>query len=59
MNGLLCVSHPRYTVGLIVRAGLVVEAPPYARKWALGRTPLEVTIHAGPQAKVVWLEDEE
>lgn len=59
MNGLLCVTHPRYTVGLIVKDGVVVEAPPYARKWTLGRTVLEVTTAAGPQAQSVWLQDEQ
>jgi len=57
MDGLLCVSHPRYTVGLVVENGIVIEAPPYARRWTLGRTVLEVTEAAGPQAKYAWMED--
>lgn len=59
MDGLLCVTHPRYTIGLIVKQGMVVEAPPYARKWTLGRTVLEVTIAAGPRAQSVWFDDEQ
>lgn len=59
MNGLLCVSHPRYTIGLVVRDGIVVEAPPYARKWTLGRTVQEVTNAAGSQAKYAWFDDQE
>jgi hypothetical protein len=30
-------STPRATVGLLVVEGIVVDCPPYARKWAEGR----------------------
>lgn len=42
MNGLLWWSSDRATVGLIVRRGVVVDAPPYARRWALGRKVAEL-----------------
>lgn len=33
---MIWISTPRYTVGLIVLDGIVMEAPPIARVWALG-----------------------
>lgn len=33
MNGLLYWSTHRATVGLIIKRGVVVDAPPYARRW--------------------------
>lgn len=54
MNGLLWWSSDRATVGLVVRDGVVVEAPPYARKWALGRTLAEL-----PQAKESYFVTDE
>lgn len=41
-DGLLWWSTPSATVGLIVRAGIVVETPPYARRWAHGRDAREL-----------------
>jgi len=42
VNGLLWWFTERATVGLVVRDGTVVEAPPYARRWAKGRAALEL-----------------
>jgi hypothetical protein len=36
-DGLIWYSTPRATVGLVVRAAVVVDCAPYARRWALGR----------------------
>ncbi|MFG3604417.1 hypothetical protein [Micromonospora chersina] len=36
-DGLIWYSTPRATVGLVVRASVVVDCAPYARRWALGR----------------------
>jgi len=44
-DGLLVWSTSRATVGLIVRGGVVVETPPYARRWALRR-----------DARQLWVE---
>jgi hypothetical protein len=41
-NGLIWWSAERATVGLVVRDGTVVEAPPYARRWAEGRAAREL-----------------
>jgi len=35
-------STPGATVGLFVREGIVVAAPPYAKAWALGRDAREL-----------------
>lgn len=37
MDGLIWWSTPKATVGLVVQDDVVVDGPPYARKWALGR----------------------
>lgn len=36
-NGLVFYSTPGATVGLVVAGGIVVDCPPYARRWALGK----------------------
>lgn len=36
-NGMIWYSSPRATVGLIVEDGVVVDCPPYARRWAMGQ----------------------
>jgi hypothetical protein len=41
-NGQIWWSTDRATVGLIVRDGIVVEAAPYARRWAQGREAREI-----------------
>lgn len=35
-NGVLWLSRNHATVGLVVRDGVVVQAPPYAARWAMG-----------------------
>lgn len=36
-NGVLWWSTKVATVGLVVQGGIVVDAPPHARRWAMGR----------------------
>jgi hypothetical protein len=55
-NGLIWLSTARYTVGLVVRDGVVVDAPPIARRWAMGRDARQVWRDARG-AKLVWLPD--
>lgn len=57
-NGLIWCSTPKATVGLVVRDGRVVDCPPYARRWAMGRDAREVwreQYRAG--VEMVWVED--
>ncbi len=37
-NGLLVWSTSGATVALVVQGGIVVETPPYAHRWAYGRS---------------------
>lgn len=54
--GLLIWSTPGVTLGLVVRDGIVVDAPPYARKWALGRSARELWHEARVRGvDVVWI----
>lgn len=53
-SGLLVHSTPSATVGLIVEDGVVVDGPPYAQRWAIGKT--KETIEAGP-GETAWLPD--
>jgi hypothetical protein len=39
---MIWISNYRFTVGLIVRDGIVVDAPPLARSWSLGRLARQV-----------------
>ena len=56
--GLIWLSTPRYTVGLIVDGGRVVAAPPYARRWALGRDARQVWREAKARgARLDWIPD--
>ncbi|WP_030457007.1 hypothetical protein [Herbidospora cretacea] len=41
-DGLIWWSTEKATFGLIVRDGVVVEAAPYARRWARGRRAEEL-----------------
>jgi hypothetical protein len=41
-DGLVWWSTAAATVGLIVVAGVVVDCPPYARRWAKGRDAREL-----------------
>ena len=56
--GLIYLSTPKATVGLIVQDGLVVDGPPYARRWTLGRDAREVWREAAQRgATLAWLPD--
>jgi hypothetical protein len=56
VNGLIYMSTARFTVGLIVVNGMVIDAAPYARKWTLGRQAAQVWRDARRRgARVVWL----
>lgn len=57
-NGLIWWSTRTATVGLVVRDGKVVEAPPYARRWALGRDARQLW-REGTRlgARLEWLPD--
>lgn len=41
-SGLIVWSTGGATVGLIVTDGVITDAPPYARRWALGRSAREI-----------------
>ena len=54
-TGWLYCSNERLTVGLEVRDGKVVVAPPIARRWALGRPAVAVANEARRRgARVEW-----
>jgi hypothetical protein len=54
-SGLVWVSTSKVTVGLVVENGVVVDAPPYARRWALGRRLAEVWPIPRSGMTVKWL----
>lgn len=57
-SGLIWVSTPAATVGLVVEGGVVVDCPPYARRWAQGRDARQVWRDAVRRgADLVWLPD--
>jgi hypothetical protein len=57
-NGLIWLSTRRYTVGLVVCGGAIVETPPIARRWALGRDARALWREAARRgAKLAWLPD--
>ena len=59
MNGLIYLSTPRFTVGLIVKNGVVVQAPPITRRWALGMTVQEVWSRCQREGNVLkWVPDD-
>ncbi|WP_433220557.1 hypothetical protein [Microtetraspora malaysiensis] len=60
-NGLIWWSTGRATVGLVVRDGVVVEAPPYARRWAQGREAGEIYREGDRRAgvTVAWIPADE
>lgn len=35
-------STPKATVGLLVRNKVIVDGPPYARSWAIGRSARDI-----------------
>ncbi len=54
-NGLLYWSTPTATFGLVVRNGVVVTSPPYARKWAQGRRAEDLVAGAAANVTMVWI----
>ncbi len=57
-SGLICWSTPRATVGLVVRDGVVVETPPYARRWAQGRDARELWFGGVAKGvRLAWVAD--
>lgn len=58
-NGLIYLSTPTATVGLVVRDGVVVDAPPYARRWALGADARELwrRYASRPENHLEWIEE--
>ncbi len=58
-DGLIWCSARTATVGLVVRDGVIVDCPPYARRWAKGRDAREVwRAQRRAGADLVWLPDE-
>ena len=54
-SGWLYCSTKQLTVGLTVRNGRITQAPPIARKWALGRPAPAVAMEARRRgAQVSW-----
>jgi len=58
-DGLIYLSTPAATVGLVVRHGRIVEAPPYAKRWALGKHAVTLwrMYSQHPSNQLVWLPD--
>lgn len=57
-DGLIWLSTTSYTVGLIVRGGVVVETPPIARRWARGRDARELWRESRRRgADLEWMAD--
>ncbi len=57
-SGLVWLSTPAATVGLVVEDGTVVDCPPYARKWAKGRDARQVWRDAARRgADLAWIPD--
>jgi hypothetical protein len=55
-SGLIWYSAPRATVGMVVEDGQVVDAAPYARSWAMGRTAQQIWEQgAAAGAQLRWL----
>lgn len=42
IDGIIYYSTPTFTVGLMVKDQVIVDGPPYARKWAVGRPAREI-----------------
>jgi hypothetical protein len=57
VSGLIVWSTAGATVGLIVEDGVVTDAPPYARRWAMGRSAYDIW-RIGKQRGVslTWIE---
>lgn len=58
-SGLLVISMPTFTIGLVVHANKITAAPPYGRKLGLvGRNAREVwRDYARRGADLFWLPD--
>lgn len=57
-TGLIWLSTPAATVGLIVTSGVITECPPYARRWALGRDARQVWRDAARRgAQLAWVSE--
>ncbi len=57
-DGLIYWSTPRATVGLVVRDGIVVETPPYARRWAQGRDARDLWFDGVAKGvRLAWVAD--
>lgn len=57
-DGLIWCSTRSATVGLVVKDNRVVDCPPYARRWALGRDAREVwRQQTRASAMLVWIPD--
>lgn len=57
-DGMIWLSTARYTVGLVVAADRIVDAPPIARRWALGRDARQVWRDAAKRgARLHWMPD--
>lgn len=60
LNGLIFYSTPTYTVSLVVRDGIVVGAPPFARRWALGHDAHQVVLDGVRRnADLAWLPQDD
>ena len=57
-DGLIVLSTPRYTVGLVIRDARVVLSPPIAYRWAQGRDARQVWRDARRRgADLEWIPD--
>lgn len=57
-NGLIWWSTPAATVGLVVYNATVIDCPPYARKWAMGRDARQLWREGKARgADLHWLPD--
>jgi hypothetical protein len=61
VNGMLIVTRSKVTMGLIIRNGFVVEAPPIVR-WMINMDRSDVwrwIRRNWPDAQTVWISDQE
>ncbi len=56
-TGMIWWSTPSATVGLIVKDDIIVDCPPYARRWALGHNAEEIwTQGMNRGVRLQWVE---
>jgi hypothetical protein len=56
IDGIIYFSTPTFTVGLIVKDKVIVDGPPFARNWAVGRPAQEIWDQGKARgATVLWL----